>query len=102
MLTYSQISEVEAIYLIHGCGFLVDDEILYKLRERICSSNSEQHAYLHWLFNRWTFIKEQKYHMPKRVIKLDNKCCIRCEDYLLGHYKFCPSCGLKTILVNFM
>ena len=102
MLTYSQISGVEAIYLIHCCGVLVDDEILYKLRERICSSNSEQHAYLHWLFNRWTFIKEQKYHMPKRVIKLDNKCCVRCEDYLLGHYKFCPTCGLKTLLVNFM
>ena len=96
MLTYSQITEVEAIYLIH-CGRVLVDEILYKLRERICSSNSEQHVYLHWLFNRWTFIKEQKYHMPKRVIKLDNKCCIRCEEYILEHYEFCQLCGLNVI-----
>ena len=103
MLTYSQIAEVEAIYLLHGGGFLVDDEILYKLRERICSGNSEQHAYLHWLFYRWTFIKKHKYHMPKKVIKLDAKCCIGCEEYLFEHYKFCPTCGLNTIIqINIM
>ena len=97
MLTYSQITEVEAIYLIHCGGFLVDDEILYKLRERICSSNYEQHAYLHWLFYRWTNIKEHKYHMPKRVIKLDAKWCIRCDEYLFDYYNFCPSCCLNII-----
>ena len=65
MLTYDEITLVEGVYLAIESGG-ISDEFTLELRNYIHKQNYEQHIYLQWLINRWSFIKIDKDHMPLR------------------------------------
>ena len=69
MLTYDQVTIVEGIYLAIESGG-ISNEFAIELRNYIHKQNYEQHIYLQWLFNRWSFIKLDMDHMPMRNLSL--------------------------------
>ena len=71
MLSPSQITEVEAIYICKIYERITDD--LYAVCiEHFYDTNLEQFIYLKWLIQRWTLLRKNQHQMPTRIIRLQN------------------------------
>ena len=71
MLSDLQIDEMECIFRLIDDGYLPDSvtiEFLNWLEIR----GLERSALLNWMLLRWVYIRDHKYHLPKRLINLSN------------------------------
>jgi len=109
MLNDSEITLVESIYLVLE-GDILTDEMQLLLNDYVYRHNFEQHVYLQWLINRWSFLKRDKHHFPLRrlnlnkyvelhpIVKLQNtKKIWECKSCYLkqsARHNFCSSCGV--------
>ena len=114
MLNDSEITMVEGIYLVLSDGELTS-EIALQIQKYVYKHNFEQHIYLQWLINRWTFKKRDKHHLPLRrlklneyveceyihqpIVKLRNKKklywkCKSCSNHQPAKHNFCSICGV--------
>ena len=71
MLSPSQITEVEAIYICRNYSTITDD-LFAVLIEHFYDTNLEQFIYLKWLIQRWTLLRKNKHQMPTRIIRIYN------------------------------
>ena len=71
MLNDSEITLVESIYLVLDRDILTS-EIALQIQDYVYKHNFEQHVYLQWLINRWSFLKRDKHHLPLRTININN------------------------------
>ena len=112
MLSEDKITETEAVYISIDSGMLTD-EIIFELRDNIYNANFEQHCYLEWLLIRWTILRKNPQHLPKRIVKLDTSIkntthkkikfkpgdwlCNICNDHQFANNKYCRMCNTDTI-----
>ena len=119
MLTDTEITETESVFLALDSGDLTD-EIIFKLREYIYNKYFEQHCYLDWLLDRWTILRKHRHQLPKRTIKnlMDRRevyayvpdkkkktfqfkpgdwRCIKCTDHQFAKNTVCRVCGSTKI-----
>ena len=71
MLTHSQVTEVEGVY-IAIVSLCISDDLIVSIIEHFYKINLEQFIYLKWLLRRWTFIRKNNNHMPKRLMCVSN------------------------------
>ena len=66
MLTDKQITLVEGVFLAidsNKIDYLIDNII-----ENVFIISNEQGNYRLWLMNRWVHLRNNKHHLPKRII----------------------------------
>ena len=66
MLTDKQITLVEGVFLAIDStkiDYLIDEMI-----ENVFIISNEQGNYLLWLMDRWVYLRNNKHHLPKRII----------------------------------
>ena len=66
MLTDKQITLVEGVFLAidsNKIDYLIDEMI-----ENVFIISNEQGNYLLWLMDRWVYLRNNKHHLPKRII----------------------------------
>ena len=66
MLTDKQITLVEGVFLAidsKQIDYLIDEMI-----ENVFIISNEQGNYLLWLMDRWVYLRNNKHHLPKRII----------------------------------
>lgn len=66
MLTDKQITLVEGVFLAidsKKIDYLIDEMI-----ENVFMISNEQGNYLLWLMERWVYLRNNKHHLPKRII----------------------------------
>ena len=110
MLNDSEITVVESIYLVLDRDILTS-EIALQIQDYVYKHNFEQHVYLQWLINRWSFLKRDKHHLPLRrlnlnkyvelhpIVKIRNKKklywkCKSCSNHQPARHNFCSFCGI--------
>jgi len=71
MLTPSQITEVEAIYICRNYNTINDDLFAFCI-EHFYKHNLYQFIYLKWLLLRWPLIRKHQHQMPKRIVSIRN------------------------------
>jgi hypothetical protein len=64
-LSDSQITEVEAVYIARNC-YGISYELFVDFIKYFWLKNIYQYIYLKWLCERWTWIRRDNNHMPKR------------------------------------
>ena len=70
MLTNKQINETETIYQIIDSGKIYDD-LINQIRKLLHNEYFGQSVYLEWLLFRWTILRKDKQHLPKRHVSLN-------------------------------
>ena len=81
MLTNKQINDTEAVCLIIDSG-KINGDLINEIRKRLRNEYFEQYCYLDWLLCRWTVIRKDKQHLPKKYVSL-NEAVIRESRFLL-------------------
>jgi len=71
MLTPTQITEVEAIFICSNYDS-ISDNLYAAFIEHLYETNLEQFIYLKWLIQRWTLLRKNTHHMPTRIVYLHN------------------------------
>jgi hypothetical protein len=71
MLSDLQIDEMEFIFRLIDDGHLPDTVIIDFL-DWLKTNDIERFALLNWMLLRWVYIRDHKYHLPKRFINLSN------------------------------
>ena len=103
MLDYNTITLTEALYITLDSGY-VNDIVADIIRENVYINNFEQHCYLELLLNRWTLLRESKYDLPKRIIKLKN-IVLKSNKGLANKYRYgdwyCIKCGFHSFARNY-
>ena len=62
-MTDEEITLCEVLYLCID-GKLIDDNLIRLFYDKI--KNTEMDAYVNWLINRWSMLRKNKSHLPKR------------------------------------
>ena len=71
MLSDLQIDEMECIFRLIDDGYLPDN-VVNEFLDWLKIKDTERFALLDWMLLRWVFIRDHKYHLPKRFINLRN------------------------------
>jgi len=71
MLSDLQIDEMECIFRLIDDGYLPDN-VVNEFLDWLKIKDTERFALLDWMLLRWVFIRDHKYHLPKRFINLSN------------------------------
>ena len=71
MLTNKQINETETIYQIIDSG-KIDDDLINEIRKLLHNEYFHQSCYLEWLLFRWSILRNDKQHLPKRHVSLND------------------------------
>ena len=71
MLSDLQIDEMEFIFRLIDDGYLPDSATIVFLNW-LDKKELERFALLNWMLLRWVYIRNHKYHLPKRLINLSN------------------------------
>ena len=70
MLTNTQITETEAVFVALDSGDMTDN-LVFEIREHVYYKSFEQHCYLQWLLDRWTILRKHAHHLPTRAVNMD-------------------------------
>jgi len=71
MLDDLQIDEIEFIFRLIDDGHL-PDSVTIEFLNWLEKTDTERYALLNWMLLRWVYIRDHKYHLPKRFINLSN------------------------------
>ena len=71
MLSDLQIDEMEFIFRLIDEGHL-PDTVTIDFLDWLKTKDIERFALLNWMLLRWVYIRDHKYHLPKRFINLNN------------------------------
>ena len=71
MLNDLQIDEMECIFRLIDDGYLTDN-VVNEFLDWLKIRDTERFALLNWMLLRWVYIRDHKYHLPKRFINLNN------------------------------
>ena len=71
MLSDLQIDEMEFIFRLIDDGDLTDN-VVNEFLDWLKIRDTERFALLNWMLLRWVYIRDHKYHLPKRFINLSN------------------------------
>ena len=71
MLNDLQIDEIEFIFRLIDDGYLTDN-VVNEFLDWLKIRDTERFALLNWMLLRWVYIRDHKYHLPKRFINLNN------------------------------
>jgi hypothetical protein len=71
MLSDLQIDEMECIFRLIDDGYLPDN-VVNEFLDWLKIKDTERFALLNWMLLRWVYIRDHKYHLPKRFINLSN------------------------------
>ena len=71
MLSDLQIDEMEFIFRLIDDGYL-PDSVTIEFMDWLKNKDVERCALLNWMLLRWVYIRDHKYHLPKRFINLSN------------------------------
>ena len=69
MLSDLQIDEMEFIFRLIDDGHL-PESVTIDFLKWLKIRDTERFALLNWMLLRWVFIRDHKYHLPKRFINL--------------------------------
>tara|TARA_B110000285_G_scaffold179195_1_gene201733 strand:+ start:130 stop:351 length:222 start_codon:yes stop_codon:yes gene_type:complete len=69
MLSDLQIDEMEFIFRLIDDGHL-PDTVTIDFLDWLKTKDIERFALLNWMLLRWVYIRDHKYHLPKRFINL--------------------------------
>ena len=65
MLSHTEITEIECIFLLIDNGF-VSRDVASQFLEWLLNTSIERFALLHWMLTRWVYIRKNAYDLPKR------------------------------------
>ena len=71
MLSDLQIDEMEFIFRLIDDGHL-PESVTIEFLDWLKIRDTERFALLNWMLLRWIYIRDNKYHLPKRFINLSN------------------------------
>ena len=71
MLSDLRIDEMECIFRLIDDGYLPDN-VVNEFLDWLKIKDMERFALLNWMLLRWVYIRDHKYHLPKRLINLSN------------------------------
>jgi len=71
MLSNTEITEIEYIFILIDHGVIPYRVTLLYL-EWLKYKNVERFALLNWMLKRWVFFRKNKFHLPKRILGLNN------------------------------
>jgi hypothetical protein len=66
MLTQTQITEVEIVYIARHTG-TINGELFAFIVKRFYETNFEPFVYLQWLMERWVVLRKHDRHLPTRI-----------------------------------
>ena len=69
MLSDLQIDEMEFIFRLIDDGHL-PESVTIEFLDWLKTKDIERFALLNWMLLRWVYIRDHKYHLPKRFINL--------------------------------
>ena len=68
MLTDKQITLVEGLFFFLAIDSKQIDYLIDEIIENVFIISNEQGNYLLWLMDRWVYLRNNKHHLPKRII----------------------------------
>ena len=71
MLSDLQIDEMEFIFRLIDDGHL-PESVTIEFLNWLEKKDFERFALLNWMLMRWVYIRDHKYHLPRRLINLSN------------------------------
>ena len=92
MLSHTEITEIECIFLLIDNGF-VSRDVASQFLEWLLNTSIERFALLHWMLTRWVYIRKNAYDLPKRRQDL--------PEQVQHEYWTCAKCYKSDCIVNF-
>jgi hypothetical protein len=115
MLSDADITEIEGVFQLIDNGVITHDTT-ERFLELLSQRDIERYALLNWMLNRWTILRKNKNHLPKRRVELNTcitlgltvpdkkkRCChkfkrgdwlcVVCNDHQFANNPICRVCN---------